>query len=124
MENQSPAEKQFNNQVANSPIVKEIISDLDGLKEGQIKMEARMQSVEKKVDNGFAEMGAKIDKLVNVVTNNKEEALKTQLKKTEDALRRKTSNSDKLKNYSITGLIGTVATFVLENLGIINIVGQ
>lgn len=119
----SADEKQFNNQVANSPIVKEIITDLNGLKEGQVKMELRMSAIEDKVDNGFEAMGAKIDKLIDTVTSNKEESLKSQLKKTEDALTVKTTNTDKIKNYSITGLIGTVGAFVLDSLGVFSSVG-
>lgn len=117
-------EQQFNNKVENAPIVKEIISDLNGLKIGQKNLEDKVDSLEKKVDNGFADLGKKLDKLTDVVTSNKEEALKTQLKKTEEALQRKTSNSDKVKNGTITGLILTIGGFVLEHFGVINVVGQ
>ncbi len=119
----SAEEINFNKRVANAPIVQEILGDLNGLKKGQEKMEDRMESLENKVDNGFELIGSKIDQLAETVTSNKEESLKKQLKDTEKALDRKNSNADKIKNYSITGLIGIIGAFVLENIGVFNVVG-
>jgi len=112
----SASELQFNKQVEDAPIIQEILKDLDGLKQGQAKLEA-------KVDNGFDRMSDKIDNLVDVVTHNREKSLESQLKKTEDALDRKNGNADKIKNGVIGTTLITLAGFILDKLGFVNIVG-
>jgi len=123
----SPAEKQFNEQVANAPIVKEIIKDLDGLKAGQGKLEDRMQSLEKKVDDGFNKMSGALEALTNEIKSDKEKALLESNKELKDALaeierkkeekeNREISNTDKLKNGSIIALVPTATYFIAEKL--------
>ena len=124
METKSASDINFDNQVANTPIVKEIIKDLDGLKKGQEKMESRMDTLEEKVDNGFAYLASKIDDLAETVTNNKTEALEKKLEKAEKALDRKNTNKENLKNGGLLTLLGGLITMVLENMEIINILGK
>jgi len=114
---QSPAEQQFNEQVANSPIVKEIIRDLSGLKVGQIQLGDDMKSLEKKVDNGFNTIATELKSLTDEIRNKKEQDL---IKANEDLsakLDSKQSNSDKIKNGSILSLVGTLIYFAAEKFG-------
>lgn len=119
----SAEEKNFNQRVADAPIVKEIISDLDGLKNGQVKLEDRMGSLEKKVDDGFNKLVNSLDSLRDEIKSDKEKALLESNKELKDELKRKRSNADTVKNGGIISLIGAVATLVLENMGVINLVG-
>ena len=119
----SSNEMQFNEQVSNAPIVKEILKDLDGLKKGQVKLEDKVESLEKKVDGGFKDLTNEIKSLAKEIRDDKEQKLIEANKKLSDTLDRKQSNSDKIKNGSITGLILAVGGFILENLGLINITG-
>ena len=69
METLSPQEQALNGQVCNLPVIKElqaqdaeIIKDLEGLKDGQI-------AIDRKVDTGFAKGKERMDGLENMFKN-------------------------------------------------------
>ena len=124
-------EQTFNKQVENAPIVKEIIGDLNGLKIGQKNLEDKVEKLEKKVDDGFREIKNDNAKLLEAVTSlrdevksDKEKALLDSNQELKEELKRKRTNGDKIKNGSIVGFITVIGGYILENLGIINVIGQ
>lgn len=119
----SAEEQNFNNKVENAPIVKEILGDLDGLKKGQEKMELRMNSLEQKVDDGFKQVVKSLGELKDEIKSDKEKALLESNAQLKAELTRKRNNTDKIKNGTITGSLLTILTIVLENLGVINVIG-
>jgi len=125
----SAEEQNFNERVANAPIVKEILDDLSGLKVGQAKLGEDMKSLEQKVDDGFTKITNAMTKLTDEIKSDKEKALLTSNKELKDALKkkeekeearenRKISNTDKVKTGSILGLASTVGYFLIERLGL------
>jgi len=93
-------EQQFENKVENTPIIQEIIADLNGLKAGQERMEQSL--------------GSKIDNLANVIKEDKEQDLKDKIAKLNGQLTRNRTNMDKVKNGVITGLILLIATVLVD----------
>ena len=120
----SAEEKNFNERVKNAPITQEILDDLDGLKRGQGKLEDKMESLEKKVDNGFERLSKSLDTLTDEIRSEKEKALLESNQELKAELKRKRTNKDTVKNGGLIAMVTTVAGFILENMGIINIVGQ
>ena len=113
----SAAETQFNNQVENTPIVKEILGDLSGLKIGQKQLGDDMKALEKKVDNGFNHIIKSIDDLRDEIKDDKLAKVQNAYDTLIDEKKASKGNIDKVKNGSIISLIGTVLYFAIEKFG-------
>ena len=130
----SAEEQNFNDRVEKSPIVQSLRDgqmQIQETLENEIqsndkrfgKLEDKVDSLEVKVDNGFKELAGELKALTAELRTNKEKDLINSNQDLKEELKRKRSNGDKIKNNSIAGLLVTVAGIVLENLGIINLVG-
>lgn len=126
----SAEEKNFNDRVANTPVVKEILDDLSGLKDGQIKIGDDMESLKQEVKEGFAEVKSEFkqdisqiaDGLTALATEIKDEKTATLQKsydKLEVELTRKRKNGDTVKNTLLGGGGLGFISFILEKLGYI-----
>ena len=113
----SAAEKQFNNQVKNSPVIKEILDDLSGLKAGQKQLGDDMKTLEQKVDGGFSEIKNVLVDLSKEIRDDKEAKLIEANKSLKDVLNKKQEFSDKIKSGSLLSLFGTVVYFVFDKFG-------
>ena len=115
------SEQQFNERVARTPVVQEILQDLNGLKIGQVNLENKMNNLEKKVDDGFNMLGKALNDLKDEIKSDKEKKLIEANESLKAELTRKRTNADTVKNGSLITLVGGIATYIANHFGFINI---
>jgi len=102
--------QQFNNKVANSLVVREIIEDLNGLKDGQKNLAAKVD----KLTLGSDEILKEIKSLTTALNDKKTQDLRASNDSLREELKRRRTNADKLKNGVITGLVLLFATVLVD----------